>query len=215
MLKIFPIQAILSNQYLIQNEDSSLLIDTGMQMYSKALLKRLNAHHFFDVALKMVVITHADGDHSGALGALQKHVLDPLISAASDIEAEAIRNGRMSRDLHPRIYEKWAYDLALKLFTTPKAEINLMLEENAKLQPFGLVVIATPGHTPGHISLWSEEEGVLFCGDSILIHGNRLLPSSGANNWEEEYSQESYKKQLALKPEIIYGGHGIWKRKSF
>lgn len=38
----------------------------------------------------------------------------------------------------------------------------------------GLRVIATPGHTPGHISLFDEAQGILFTRDAVASAGGRL-----------------------------------------
>ena len=40
---------------------------------------------------------------------------------------------------------------------------------------FGLQVLATPGHTPGHISVFDPESGLLVAGDAMNSDGGRLL----------------------------------------
>ena len=67
----------------------------------------------------------------------------------------------------------------------------------------GLRVIETPGHTPGHISLYSASTGILFCGDSIVSGEAGLRGSSGANNWDQAKSDESVRKQAALGARIL------------
>jgi glyoxylase-like metal-dependent hydrolase (beta-lactamase superfamily II) len=49
----------------------------------------------------------------------------------------------------------------------------------------GLRVIATPGHTPGHISLFAPAMSVLFCGDSMVADKNGLHGSRSTVTWDE------------------------------
>ncbi len=41
----------------------------------------------------------------------------------------------------------------------------------------GLRVVETPGHTPGHISLFAPAVGMLFCGDSMVTDENGIRGS--------------------------------------
>ncbi len=212
MIKVLPLPTMMSNRYLVLSLDGYLLIDTGLQMYEKQLMRQLQIHQAVETALKKIIITHADGDHYGALACLQGFNGHFTICSASEPEADAIRSGRMSRELKISRMARWIFKLTNLIFSTTPARIDNIIMDGMELPEFELKVISTPGHTPGHISLWSEQQGILFCGDSILIHGRKLIPSSGFNNWNEKLSIESFEKQIALRPEVIYGGHGIWKR---
>ncbi len=64
-------------------------------------------------------------------------------------------------------------------------------------------VIATPGHTAGHIVYWFEEDGVLFAGDTLFALGcGRVLETSMTVMWE------SLLKLTRLPGETqVYCGH--------
>jgi glyoxylase-like metal-dependent hydrolase (beta-lactamase superfamily II) len=81
--------------------------------------------------------------------------------------------------------------------------------EDREIIPFGevkLEVIHTPGHSPGGVSFWCEEEGVLFSGDTLFrgTIGNLSFPTCDANAmWD------SLKKLSKLDPKTkVYPGHG-------
>jgi glyoxylase-like metal-dependent hydrolase (beta-lactamase superfamily II) len=79
--------------------------------------------------------------------------------------------------------------------------------------------IHTPGHTPGHISLWRPTDRALIAGDAFItttqesayavmtqrteLHGP---PMYFTQNWDD--SRESVRRLAALQPELAVTGHG-------
>ena len=72
----------------------------------------------------------------------------------------------------------------------------------------GLQVVETPGHTPGHISLYASSVGILFVGDSLVSEPAGLRGSSGANTWDQAKADEAVRKQAALGARLVCPGHG-------
>lgn len=75
--------------------------------------------------------------------------------------------------------------------------------ETLQLGPLAAEVIATPGHTNGHVSFWFPDEALLFAGDTMFVMGcGRVLEGKPATLWE------SLKKLRALPPETrVFVGH--------
>lgn len=75
--------------------------------------------------------------------------------------------------------------------------------ETLRLGPLTAEVIATPGHTDGHVSFWFPEEALLFAGDTMFVLGcGRVLEGSPATLWD------SLKTLRALPPETtVFVGH--------
>jgi glyoxylase-like metal-dependent hydrolase (beta-lactamase superfamily II) len=71
-----------------------------------------------------------------------------------------------------------------------------------------LQALATPGHTPGHLSFYSPSVGVLFCGDSLRCDRGQVRIPSGMNTWDVEKARESACRQQALNARFICAGHG-------
>ena len=68
-----------------------------------------------------------------------------------------------------------------------------------------LTIISTPGHTRGSISIWYEEEKILFSGDTIFANGSygrTDLPTSVPEELEKSIS-----KLKEYKYEILCPGH--------
>jgi len=69
----------------------------------------------------------------------------------------------------------------------------------------GLQVIHTPGHSPGHICIYMEEEGILFSGDHVLGIGTTAMrPPQG----DMAQYIDSLRKLLNYDITMICPGHG-------
>lgn len=83
--------------------------------------------------------------------------------------------------------------------------LDRSLEEGDRLELAGVVysVLETPGHTAGHISLYSEDAAVLFCADTLFVLGcGRVFEGTAEQMWA------SLEKLRALPDETrVYCGH--------
>jgi glyoxylase-like metal-dependent hydrolase (beta-lactamase superfamily II) len=196
------------NFYLIAEPDGLTLIDTGLSRHFKTTLQAISHLDRSPADLKRIIITHSDGDHIGALADLK--AICGARAYANPIEAQAIEKARPSRELKMQSLQAQLFKLAQPLFKAKPAHIDELLEDGQVLPILGgLRVINTPGHTPGHISLYAPAAKILFCGDSMVAEKRGTLRcSSGMNTWDEEQARESVKIQAALGAEIICSGHG-------
>jgi glyoxylase-like metal-dependent hydrolase (beta-lactamase superfamily II) len=81
------------------------------------------------------------------------------------------------------------------------------LRDGAVLSSGGaeLRVIATPGHSPDHVALWSEAASALFTGDAVLGRGTSVIdPPEG----DLVAYLRSLRRMRDLAPATIYPGHG-------
>jgi len=80
--------------------------------------------------------------------------------------------------------------------------------------------IHTPGHTPGHISLYRPGDATLVAGDAFITTGQESVykvmtqraemhgpPMYYTQNWED--SENSVQKLAELDPELVITGHGL------
>ncbi|GHT65243.1 MBL fold hydrolase [Bacteroidia bacterium] len=82
--------------------------------------------------------------------------------------------------------------------------------EDQSVIPFGntqLTALATPGHSPGSLSFYSEKEACVFTGDALF-----RLDIGRTDLWEGNYEQllESIQTKLYTLPgeTTVYSGHG-------
>jgi glyoxylase-like metal-dependent hydrolase (beta-lactamase superfamily II) len=73
---------------------------------------------------------------------------------------------------------------------------------------FGLQIVATPGHTPGHISVFDAGAHVLVTGDAVNGSGADVAGPNPQYTEDMAKANESAKKLAALDVDTILFGHG-------
>ena len=132
--------------------------------------------------VRSIYITHHHRDHFGLANWLQQITGAPVYVSPEEVES-------ISRSLHHS--EQWVMALAemyRKHGTPPdlaawlSEEISQIVEYNDCLPQISLIengdivqlgqynfrVLQTPGHSDGHISLYNEQQGMMFTGDHLL-----------------------------------------------
>jgi glyoxylase-like metal-dependent hydrolase (beta-lactamase superfamily II) len=72
---------------------------------------------------------------------------------------------------------------------------------------FGLQIVATPGHTPGHLAVFDTDTGVLVAGDALTNDGALAGPSPEFTE-DADAAVASVRKLARLAPSTILVGHG-------
>jgi glyoxylase-like metal-dependent hydrolase (beta-lactamase superfamily II) len=190
------------NAYLVQEDDGLTLIDTMLPRSAKPALA---AARKLGQDIVRIALTHAHQDHVGSLDALHEQLPDAEVL----ISARDARFLRGEKKLLPGEEGKLrgAYP-AVK--TRPTGEI-------ADGQHVGsLQVVASPGHTPGHVAFLDTRDGTLYCGDAYSTLGgvettarvNPRFPLPGLATWDRAIELESARKLRALEPARLAPGHG-------
>ncbi len=67
----------------------------------------------------------------------------------------------------------------------PGIDVELRENDRFEVGDASALVIETPGHTRGHISLWFEESNALFCADTLFALGcGRLFEGTPEQMWD-------------------------------
>jgi glyoxylase-like metal-dependent hydrolase (beta-lactamase superfamily II) len=73
---------------------------------------------------------------------------------------------------------------------------------------FGLEVIATPGHTAGHISILDRQTGVMIMGDALRREGDGVGGSNPQFTADSAQAEASIRKLAGLQYDTALFGHG-------
>jgi glyoxylase-like metal-dependent hydrolase (beta-lactamase superfamily II) len=181
------------NVYAIEDPGGLILVDSGwaLEQTEKSLAAGLRylGHELGDIT--EVAVTHAHGDHYTQAIALretfgsrvrigrgERASIERLLERDADAYGPQYAQlyGYGAVELTEKI-KQWATAM-LRVDRTPWALPDGWLDdgEQIRLRDRALDVIATPGHTRGHVVLRDAPAGLLFAGDHILPH---ITPSIG------------------------------------
>ncbi len=208
-INVYQIPTRFVNFYLIAEPDSLTLIDTGVAEDGVDYFLRAVAHlRRRPSTLARILITHADPDHYGSADELRRMTGARIYASAP--EAEAMARGAMSRPIRGNLLQRGLFNLFARLYmpTTPTPVDEILVRGQTFPILGGLRVIASPGHTPGHLSFYVPNLRLLFVGDSLQVRKGKAKPAPASANWDEARSRESICAQAALGAMFIAPGHG-------
>jgi glyoxylase-like metal-dependent hydrolase (beta-lactamase superfamily II) len=91
----------------------------------------------------------------------------------------------------------------------PKGPVNGILEDGLELANCGgVIVIHTPGHTPGHVSLYHKQSKTLIAADALVVSDGQLLGSIPEYSVNYELAMQSLKKFSEYDIEAVICYHG-------
>ncbi len=171
-----------ANAYLV---DGNILVDAGMDGVS--VISELEKHE--PLHLETIILTHCHFDHSGG----------------AKVIAEAT-GARIALHKDDAALLNDAYASAAQLFGEEAPEISpdILLRGGEVFD--GLLVIHTPGHTPGSICLYNEDSKILFSGDTVFPHGS--FGRTDLHGGSRSQLIESIRKLTHLNVSVMYPGHG-------
>ncbi|UIO41827.1 MBL fold metallo-hydrolase [Brevibacillus brevis] len=140
---------------LLWDQDMAVLIDTGFPGQMEDLRVTMEKTGVPLDKLKAVILTHQDVDHIGSLPEILQECGDQVHVYSHELDKPYIQGEiPLLKDGHVE--------------NPPKGRVDHTVSDGQEL-PFcgGIRVIHTPGHTPGHISLYLKQSKILIAGDSM------------------------------------------------
>ena len=219
---VWRMKDVFVNVYIIESQEQPgwVLVDTGLKS-SYAKIKNMIAEVMEPGAVPQAIfLTHGHFDHRGALQQLAAEWRVPIYCHHMEVPYLTGKSSYPPPD--PTV---GGGVMASMAFVYPSGPIDVQ-EYLRELPGDGSVPqlpdwrwIHTPGHTPGHVSLFRERDGVLVAGDAVVttkqesifsvMAQKRVLsgpPKYFTPDWGA--AARSVKALAALEPNVIATGHG-------
>lgn len=217
-LYILPIQIV--NVYFVGEPNGEwVLIDAGMPHSANEIITEAE-ERFGKNSPSAIILTHGHFDHVGAIEPLldywgisafaHSEELPYLTGKKNYPEGDPTVDGGLMSEVSP-LYPNHAISLGHRIQPLP--------EEGSIPGMPKWRWIHTPGHTPGHISLFREEDRTLIAGDAFVNVKQESLykvilqkpeisgpPKYFTTNWDA--ARDSVEKLATLNPKVAVTGHG-------
>ena len=202
---------------LLCDSEDIVLIDCGFIGSLPMLEAQLEQHGLSVRDLTGLVLTHHDHDHMGAAAALKRANPNVLIYSSFEeapfISAREVplrlRQAEEMQKTLPPAQREFGEAFCAMLRRVEPVQVDRFLRDGDHLDWCGgCRVIATPGHTPGHISLLVEKGKIIITGDAIALVENHPVVANPQFALDLEQAEKSFKKLLSMKAEAYYCYHG-------
>jgi glyoxylase-like metal-dependent hydrolase (beta-lactamase superfamily II) len=187
---IYHLDELVGGPTLLVDADSLTLVDAGLPDVEESIFAAIESLGRTRDELRRVLITHADPDHVGSLPAIVAATGAAVY--AGEGEAPVVEGKQPSR--------------SGQTFPSVPVERRLAPGETMPLHG-GIEVVATFGHTLGHVSYYLPAAGVLLAGD-CLVNVDGLAGSMPQYTADAGQAREAVKALAALCPRTICFGHG-------
>jgi glyoxylase-like metal-dependent hydrolase (beta-lactamase superfamily II) len=201
-----------------------ILVDTGLPGATSRIVRAAESLFGSDAIPAAIVLTHGHFDHVGSLRELLRWWDVPVY--AHELELPYLTGRSSYPPLDPAV-GGGAVATMSRFF--PRKPINLGSAVQA-LPADGTIPfvgewrwIHTPGHSPGHVSLFRDYDYVLVAGDAFVTTKQESLsaaltqraelhgpPAYYTIDWQA--AEASVMELASLEPEVVVTGHGVAMR---
>jgi glyoxylase-like metal-dependent hydrolase (beta-lactamase superfamily II) len=187
------------NAFLVREDDGFTLVDTTMSGAADSLIA---AARSAGGAIRRIALTHGHGDHVGSLDTLKETLGSSVEVLMPELDAR-IHTGE--KVVEGKLPGSWP-----KLRTKPDA----LLAAGDRIG--SLRVVASPGHSPGHVAYLDDRDRTLLAGDVYTTYGTAAVtnhfylrfPFAAMATWDKAKDLDSARALRALDPAILAVGHG-------
>jgi glyoxylase-like metal-dependent hydrolase (beta-lactamase superfamily II) len=206
----------LVNFYVVEEDGRFTLVDAGLPGFYDQVPEAVG-----DLGrIEAIVLTHAHGDHVGVAERLRTEANIPVyVHTADEDLATTAKQPKRDGSIVPHLIRPAAYRMIGHIVANGGAKPNRIGEVTTFTDgevldvPGRPQVIATPGHTHGHVALHFSNHDTLVVGDEIVTYhplsgrrGPRIQPS--AFNVSSEQALASLDRLEQIEAALMLSGHG-------
>ncbi|PDZ65541.1 MBL fold metallo-hydrolase [Bacillus cereus] len=207
-------QFIYPSLVIVNNELT--LVDTGYINFSPLIEEAILKHGYEMKNLKNIIITHYDDDHIGSLydfklkypqvniiaSEIECHYINGEIKSERLVQAEEMLE-RMP--IEEKEFGEW---FTQQLKNIRHISVDEKVYDGQMILNDECQIVATPGHTSGHISLYFPNSNCVITGDAAVQDNHELVIANPSFCLDLEKAEESLKRIKNLKAVKYYCYHG-------
>lgn len=191
---------------LLVDGDGATLVDSGYPLQFAQFKEAIAEAGVSLSQLRRIIITHSDWDHIGLVADILR-ARPNLAVYAHSLEKPYLEGALPPFKLTPeRIKARLATvpaanraECAAMFAAIPTFAVTHVLADGLLSFHGGLRIIHTPGHTPGHISVYVQEKRLLIPGDLLRVVDGELVGPA------PEYTPDMALAKKSLARLTIYG----------
>jgi len=215
----FEINGAMESIYpvLLSSENEMILIDCGYPNFLQ-LIEECASKNTIDLEkLTKLIITHHDFDHMGSAADLKSKYPNIKILASSK-DKNYINGKEKSLSLQqaesvyndlPDDQKEAALTFHKLLESVDNVDVDIILNDGDIFDWCGgMEIVETPGHMPGHISIYLKESKTLIAGDALVILNGKLAIANPQYTLDINEAKKSINKLLNYDIQKIICYHG-------
>jgi len=204
---------------LLWDERDAVLVDAGLADQLEQLREQAKLAGVPLARITKLIVTHQDIDHIGGISPLLAEEGEHIEVLVHELDRPYVSGEKRLLKASPENLERLSGRMAslpeerrqavLDAFLNTKARVDRSLTDGERL-PYcgGIVVVHTPGHTPGHICLYLERTKTLVAGDALNVVEDRLTGPSPQSADDLSQAKRSLEKLAAYDIETVVCYHG-------
>jgi glyoxylase-like metal-dependent hydrolase (beta-lactamase superfamily II) len=208
-------ESVIHPVLLFDKPGEMTLIDAGLPGQVPAIKEHLRALGLKMSNIRRLILTHQDIDHIGGAAEIVQETGAEVLAHVDDVpyiqgELQLIKFDPNSIEAMLKNLPEDRREAARRVFSSPpRVRVDRALKDGDELPVHGgLRIIHTPGHTPGHISVYLRAHGVLISGDALRVEEGALVGPSPAATPDMESAMESVHKLESFSIDRVLCYHG-------
>src|SRR5215218_2278673 len=199
-------ESFLNLTLIVDEHNGTTLVDAGLPDQTETIGSALVEAGIGVRDLRRIIFTHQDLDHIGSGAALVRESGARVLAHPAD--APHIEGKQRLLKFTPEMLERRP-QMREVLERLEPVGVDEQVENGSRLDlAGGTRVIFTPGHTPGHISLYLEGSKILIAGDAVTAEGGYLNGPNPSATLDMRTAIQSVKRLADLDIDTIVCYHG-------